>query len=145
MIKILIISLILILSNCGTTEVDKEFERYLWHNRVLLIFAPDVNSPLLKKQQEIIKINKKGMDDRDLVIWLFIYGKHVKVNNNVMPHLPTQRFYQRFNISKKNFHIILIGKDGEQKISEIQKIISKKELFSLIDAMPMRRHKIRHK
>jgi len=50
----------------------------------------------------------------------------------------------QFDIRPGQFTVILIGKDGEEKLRSMGQV-SMEELFSLIDAMPMRQSEIRER
>jgi len=99
---------------------------YQWKSRVILLFAPEESNANYKAQQEIIRSNKLEYEDRDLVVLSFILGNR-----------KGQLVREEFNIKDKIFTYILIGKDGYEKLTT-NKVVPSKDLFKLIDSMPMR-------
>lgn len=77
-----------------------------------------------------------------MVVWHLIYDEKVAVNNIQKPNLPARMFYNYYNIDANDFSVILLGKDGGEKLRK-KSFVSAAELFSLIDAMPMRQQEIR--
>lgn len=51
---------------------------------------------------------------------------------------------KRYRVDDKEFLIILIGKDGSEKLRS-DTVVSPDKLYALIDAMPMRREETRKK
>lgn len=118
------------------------FENHLWQDRLLLIFAPDMQSEKLASQNQILKENKQGVSDREIIVWRFTYQESVKVGDKYKPHLSTNPFYRAYDIGRKDFEVILIGKDGEVK-HRTQTPITASALFEIIDAMPMRQREMK--
>lgn len=104
---------------------------YRWENRVVLLFAPEESNLDFNTQQKIIDKDKIEYQDRDLVVLSFILddekGKELR---------------SKFNIKSGLFSFVLIGKDGYQKMMS-HKVVRSKDLFELIDAMPMRRNEMK--
>ena len=48
----------------GETALDG----YRWQNRLLLVFAPDADSALYRRQQEMLLVAECGLNERDMVI-----------------------------------------------------------------------------
>jgi hypothetical protein len=99
-----------------------DLKHYQWKNRVLLLFAPAHDDARVKKQTALIEANRSGFEDRDLIAFL----------------IPEQSpLRDRFHIDGKTFTVILIGKDGTEKLRR-SSIVDPEQLFRLIDSMPMR-------
>lgn len=115
------ISIFLIASNVVFAKKGKDmyFKEYLWKKRVIVILS----SNLEKKENQLLLFSKvkSQMDERDLVI----YKTDSSVDLN-----------DYFDV-KEAYTILLIGKDGTVKLRS-NKLIPVKELFKLIDSMPMR-------
>lgn len=99
---------------------------YLGENRILLVFGP-ADEPRRVQQREILETDAAGLEERHLVVL----------------H-PTEggRLAERFEVGPSDFAVILIGKDGGEKLRRHQPV-ALAELFALIDSMPMRRREIR--
>ena len=95
------------------------------HRRVLL-FAPTAKNPHLLKQQTILQSNEAGMKERDLLVSSIIYSPDKKSS------------FDRYNVSATAFTLILIGKDGTEKMRRSSPVFLD-ELYQLIDGMPMRK------
>jgi hypothetical protein len=52
-------------------------------------------------------------------------------------------FYQTYGVERDEFVVILIGKDGGEKLRKTGEILPTDLLFATIDAMPMRQREIR--
>ena len=100
--------------------------------REIILFANADDDQSLKKQLEILNSDPKGLAERDLKISVKIYAKDKGIT------------HQKFKIAKNQFTFILIGKDGGEKYRSIS-IVTKQKLYSIIDAMPMRRYEMKNK
>jgi hypothetical protein len=107
-------------------------DQHAWHNRLLVIFAADLQSPQLAAQRAAIAETGSGFKERDLAL-IEVIGDSVK---GASENANTLR--QRFGVKPHSFHALLVGKDGGVKIDSPQPI-SASELTSTVDAMPMRR------
>jgi hypothetical protein len=92
--------------------------------RMLLIFADKASNPALKEQSVILKKDTKGLNERDVEVHIY-YGDR------------DSKTFQDKKITS-NFTVVLVGKDGGEKMRETSPI-ALKTLFSTIDEMPMRR------
>jgi hypothetical protein len=97
--------------------------------REVLVFAPEGISEKLDQQLKILKSDPKGLQERD-----------IKISENRLTPENLAR-YKNFTLSKQNFTFILIGKDGGEKYRSTE-VVSLVKLYSLIDAMPMRKYEL---
>ena len=100
--------------------------------REIILFAYADDDKSLKKQLEILNSDPKRLAERDLKISVKIWIKDKGI------------IHQKFKINKNQFAFILIGKDGGEKYRSIS-IVTKQKLYSIIDAMPMRRYEMKNK
>lgn len=91
--------------------------------RQLLIFAQNKSNHLLIKQLQELANEKKGLAERSVKI--------ITVEK-------TNGLYKKYSVDENEFTIILIGKDGEEKY-RTSNFFSAENLFTIIDAMPMRK------
>jgi len=107
-------------------QPNPPLERYRWKQRVLLVFAPAETAKAFSDQKTIIRQNEAGFQERELVVLdLLPGGKN------------TEALQQQFGVKPQEFTVILIGKDGGEKLRRPAPVAAK-ELFDLIDSMPMR-------
>ena len=109
--------ILIILSSIQLTA-QEDLSRFQWKKRVLVITADSRQSPILKKQVFAIGAQDDAFEERKLVLV-----------TTINPSIP--------------FEIKLIGLDGGVKLEQTT-ILQRKELFSLIDGMPMRKQEIRN-
>ncbi len=98
--------------------------------RRLLLFAGDSTDLNLKMQREMLQSDSLGVEERDLWIAVFTDPKTFR------------RMYEHHGAPRHEFSLILIGKDGAEKLRS-DKPVTTTELFELIDAMPMRQAEMR--
>ncbi len=121
--------------------LSQDISTHKWQDRVLIIFADEEGGHLLKKQIEILKSDEEELEDRKLVVYSINGSAYRKgINSNEWVH--GSDTFEAFKDSENNFNVILIGLDGGIKINQSE-VLSLDELFSTIDAMPMRRSELR--
>ncbi|MDZ7604079.1 MAG: DUF4174 domain-containing protein [Cyclobacteriaceae bacterium] len=138
MINLLIIlSFRILTSQFSLNDNFVDLSAYKWKNRIILVF-PDLPDESTGKQQiETLLVNKKELEDRNLVIFKIlnddtatslISGESFKFKND---------FYKQFKVERGFFRILLIGKDGTVKLNSDNRV-EPRQIFTLIDSMPMR-------
>ena len=119
-----------------------DLSAYQWKNRLLILFASsEENQAYLALNEEITRQGKE-VRDRDLLIFhLFEKGKS---RLGTQPLTPGQvlSLKKHLSLPPGPFWIILIGKDGGEKLRQ-DRPVELKEIFQIIDAMPMRRQEMR--
>ena len=98
--------------------------------RKVLLFAPSLKDQKLLKQQAIFQSDQQGIKERDLKIQSIIFSAS------------QEQLFRKYNASATSFTFILIGKDGGEKLRR-ERAIGLDELYSVIDAMPMRKIEMR--
>ncbi len=111
--------------------------------RPLLIFAPQ-GDPRLSQQVESLRLHRNDLIDRQVKLVPFFHKYAGAVDSEIITFLPAEEPFlrKRFHISDKDFAVILIGKDGGEKLRS-SKPLSFDKLRDAIDAMPMRRQETR--
>jgi hypothetical protein len=111
-------------------------------SRPLLIFAPRPDDPQLEIQLRTLAEHAPGVTERDITILALPY-------NNPSPSAATlssteaDNARRRYHVNPADFTIILVGKDGGEKLRSL-KPISFDKLQNTIDAMPMRQEEMRN-
>lgn len=98
---------------------------YRWEKRILLIFGEDKYAALAAKQKEILLAQSKGLEERDLQIFVNPEPRSMRELHN-----------------QTGFEVVLVGKDGGVKKRKTE-LLTPEELFDIIDAMPMRQGEVR--
>ncbi len=128
------------LNFCGAQNLSE----HQWRDRVLLVFAPAPDHDSLTRQLSILTKNRAGVTDRDLVIYQFFPDRGIAPDGTPIPTKKTDQWFHQFRVEKGQFAVLLIGKDGAEKLRREQ-VVARETLFGLIDSMPMRRAEMRKK
>ncbi|SMO70340.1 DUF4174 domain-containing protein [Gracilimonas mengyeensis] len=129
-------------NSSAQSGMELQLEDYQWENRLLLIFSPSVNHNDFQVMNQIIEEHTEGFTERDLKVFyaapetdLSIHGTHIEQNS-------AETISTKFDLSDSAFTVLLIGKDGTEKLRSDEAISSQK-LFKVIDAMPMRQREMK--
>ena len=141
-IVIVIFTALLIFDLEDTMPMD--LTQFQWKNRLLLIFAPDVNDEFFQKLQGEIIAQKAGVEDRDLVVFEVLERGPSRMNKALLDQKKVDSIRRLFSVPQRSFRIILIGKDGGIKLKQDDQI-DLETIFEFIDSMPMRKDEIRQK
>ena len=95
--------------------------------RQLLIFGSEIHSALVTKQKALLNNVKAGVVERDIKI-------------TVVP--AASELNKEYKIKPGTFIVILVGKDGSEK-HRSDTVLQPQKLFTIIDAMPMRRSEMK--
>lgn len=109
--------------------------------RPLLIFARKPNDPQLQIQLRRLHDNAAAVSDRDIVV-IAIPFESPAPTPAMLTDSDAQAARRRFNIAPADFAVILIGKDGGEKLRSTKPLTMDK-LRDTIDAMPMRQQEMR--
>jgi hypothetical protein len=120
--------------------------------RALLVFAPSEDDPRFVQQQSLLRDHAPEMADRDLILipvlghWNPSPSMNSLRNENVPFSNADEQQYmrRRFKVPAGSFTVILIGKDGGEKIRQATPI-DMQHLSAIIDAMPMRQQEMRER
>ena len=114
---------------------------HLWKDRVLIVVASSPSNIGYKSQEQLLLKDKKGMKERDVVIYRLYFDHWLDPQNSLIDKEKADAIYQKYAIDPNIFSVLLIGKDGGVKMRK-DDIVSTRELFQLIDRMPMRRQEM---
>jgi hypothetical protein len=128
----------------GKTVMDFDLRAYQWKKRLILIFAPSTKSESYKAQAEMLRGHTEGMLDRDLIVAEVFEAESSRCGEAVLSSDSVLGLREKFSVGPGQFQVLLIGKDGTVKLRS-SRPVSILELFSLIDAMPMRQEEMRKK
>jgi hypothetical protein len=117
---------------------DLRLSDYRWKNRLVLTFSRQESSVDRLRQHKELLADKDGLLERDLLIFDFVQDKSVEELLHGRVFSSNDNIWRKFSDKDSPFLVVLIGKDGTMKLRR-ERVLSKNELFGIIDAMPMRR------
>ncbi len=123
----------------GRLNAD-ELDAYRWQSRLVVVAAPSLDDPAMKRQQAEAASDASGWADRQLLLLTIADGTLTGAG----PGSAGQggQILRRLGLSQERFSIVLIGLDGTVKMRR-ERPVTNQALYSLIDAMPMRREELR--
>lgn len=116
-------------------------EEYKWKNRPLMLFAPSEEHPDFEKQLERLTASSKGVKEREVIV-IQVFPEEARIGEKPLDEGAAEALRERFEPQEDALTIVLVGKDGTEKLREQEKL-SVSRLFQTIDAMPMRQQEIR--
>jgi hypothetical protein len=128
-------------ANCYSGQHDI-LEQYQWKNRIILVFASSLSDSLYKSFKKQIGDLEEGIIDRDLVIFYLLAEGDSTAGDSLLSHQQSSQLRASYEIKADKFTVVLIGKDGGEKLRQVGRI-DFKEIFGRIDAMPMRQSEMR--
>ncbi|MEM7567762.1 MAG: DUF4174 domain-containing protein [Pseudomonadota bacterium] len=128
-------------ANPGDTMRPQGLMDYRWEARPVLVFAPSEDAPLLVAQRAVFAAAAEGLTERDIVVHTVLPDR-VTPDLGTLPQEEAPALRARFRVAPDAFAVILVGKDGTQKLRE-DTVLTTDRLFATIDAMPMRRREMR--
>ncbi|MEM6764455.1 MAG: DUF4174 domain-containing protein [Bacteroidota bacterium] len=124
---------------------DDPLRKHRWQDRVLLVFSPSTADPLYQEQMKLFAKQEAGLDERNLVTYEVYPSSGKYPNMTQLSPKDANALRNTYAIPPEAFVVILIGKDGGEKERKVNELFSIPSLFSLIDAMPMRRQEMKRK
>lgn len=115
-----------------------------WKDRVLLIFSPNTYTHHYRDQVRELKSAKNGIQERDLKVYHILQESSASVKGEIIEGEETDPLLSEFDVSPSEYTVILIGKDGTEKL-RTNETLSARRLFKEIDAMPMRKLEMKEK
>jgi len=120
---------------------DLDLDSLRWKNRVLVLFSPSEFDASFQSQKQSLASSVEGVLERDLMILEILEHGESRVGNQILSGKSVQDIRKRLGVHTGPFQVLLIGKDGGVKLRSSEPV-SMKELFGLIDSMPMRRQEM---
>lgn len=112
-----------------------------WTYRPVLIFAPALDDARIRQQTVALARDRGALAARSMVVITIVAGT-VSAEGGPRSKLSAASLRSRFGVGPSEFRIILVGKDGGEKLSSGAPVTADR-LFATIDAMPMRRQEMR--
>jgi hypothetical protein len=122
--------------------------QHLWKQRVLLIKITTEDSAQLDTQLSEFKQEQKALASRKFVLYTLRDKNYIKIDYTQKTDRSSGKissaFKNDFLDPKAPFEVILIGLDGGVKHKQ-NELLTKRELYNLVDRMPMRRSELKNK
>ena len=114
-----------------------ELSDYLWQGRPLLVFAPTASDARLVETVRRIEASRCEFADRDMVLGRILAQGTSTLDGDVVDTNQAQRLRSEFGIGPNGFSVVLIGKDGGEKL-RANDVPDLAAIYAVIDGMPMR-------
>lgn len=118
--------------------------QYQWKNRILIVFAKSEKSANYQKQLQKFEKQREALIERDMIIFSVFDKKIITPEKEISSAASAEHLRQQYNISGSGLSVVLVGKDGGEKLTQ-HDFIPTEKLFELIDQMPMRRREMTDK
>ncbi|WP_306012848.1 MULTISPECIES: DUF4174 domain-containing protein [unclassified Allomuricauda] len=144
----LILKILILMSYFATKPMSAQnLDNHKWKHRILIVKTAVDHSERFADQLLEFKDSNKELRERKLVLYAirqdeFSFTDYTNNMENYTGKLLEKGIKPMLNANEA-FEIILIGLDGGIKLRK-NDIVSQEELFSTIDAMPMRRNEMRN-
>jgi len=120
---------------------DLDLDSLRWKKRVLALFSPSESDASFQLQKQGLASSEEGVLERDLLVLEIIEQGQSRVGNRMLSEKSVQDIRKRLGSQTGLFQVLLIGKDGGVKLRSSEPV-SMKDLFGLIDSMPMRQQEM---
>lgn len=124
-------------ASAGATELTD----YRWERRPLLLFAPTATDPRLVDTLNRIEATRCDFVDRDMVIGQVVTDGSSTLDGHVITAEESQRLMTRYAIGDDAFSVLLIGKDGGEKL-RVDEVPDLRKIYAVIDGMSMRSREV---
>lgn len=123
--------------------MQSDLSIYRDHHRLVIVFAASAKDVRYVRQVRAWREAAGEMRERDL-IRLSVFTADAWASGRRVKGLDSASLRARYKVSPDDFRVLLVGKDGTVKLDR-QSLLTPKEVFALIDTMPMRREEVRRK
>lgn len=97
-----------------------------------------------KQQMQLLEGQKANLDHRDLLVIKLLAAGTSSIDSQPIDPTDVTQLRSRFNLDRDEFSVILVGKDGTEKRRE-QTPVELADIFTQIDAMPMRQQEMKQR
>lgn len=116
--------------------------KHQWKDRLLLLFSNRQDDAVALQQLKRFRNDTAALKERDLLIYRI--SPKIVTGPEGEPEITSEWFYKYYHVGKDEFNLILIGKDGGEKLRS-EELIEVQKVFDLIDSMPMRQAEMRRR
>jgi hypothetical protein len=137
----LLLSLSMAQAGENNSVADLDLDSLRWKNRVIVLFSPSESDASFQLQKQGLASSAQGVLERDLMVLEIVEQGQSRAGNHLLSEKSVQDVRKRLGVVGGSFQVLLIGKDGGVKLRSSEPV-SMKDLFGLIDSMPMRQQEI---
>lgn len=119
------------------TAAAADLGDYRWERRPLLVFAPTDSDPRLVETLNRVEATRCDFVSREMVLGLVVAEGSSTLDGQAIDADQSQRLVNQFAIGENAFSVLLIGKDGGEKL-RVDEVPDVRAVYALIDGMPMR-------
>lgn len=124
------------------TAAAAGLDDYRWERRPLLVFAPTDADPRLTETLNRIEATRCAFEGRDMVLGRILTTGTSTLDGQAIDAGEQQRLVTRFGVGADDFAVLLIGKDGGEKL-RFTDLPDLQAIYTVIDGMPMRQGEMR--
>ena len=124
------------------TAAAAGLDDYRWERRPLLVFAPTDADPRLTETLNRIEATRCAFEGRDMVLGRILTTGTSTLDGQAIDAGERQRLVTRFGVGADEFAVLLIGKDGGEKL-RFTDVPDLQAIYTVIDGMPMRQGEMR--
>jgi hypothetical protein len=121
---------------------DADLAAMRWSRRPFIIFSPTIDHDRYVTQKQMLAASMSGVIDRDVTVIEVVGDYDGYVDDQPISPESAARLRSDFNVDIDHFTVVLIGKDGGEKLRR-RWPVPMHDLFLLIDSMPMRQTEMR--
>jgi hypothetical protein len=140
---ILFCGMFAIMASGGASD-SIDLSAYQWKNRLLFLFATSEEDPSYLSLKKEIDHQAMEVLDRDLLITHVFEKGEGRLGKVRLNHGQALLLRKHLSVPLGQFVVILIGKDGGEKFRQ-DRNVELREIFKIIDVMPMRRQEMKKK
>ncbi len=115
---------------------------FRWEHRPSLLFAPTDRDPRLVETLGRIDPRRCEFVDRDLVMGTVVAQGNSTLDDQALNADESQRLAAQYAIGENTFSVLLIGKDGGEKL-RVNDVPDLHTIYAVIDGMQMRSREMR--
>ena len=124
------------------TAAAAGLDDYRWERRPLLVFAPTDADPRLTETLNRIEATRCAFEGRDMVLGRILTTGTSTLDGQAIDAGERQRLVTRFGVGADDFAVLLIGKDGGEKL-RFTDLPDLQAIYTVLDGMPMRQGEMR--
>jgi hypothetical protein len=121
-----------------------DLSAYQWKNRLLILFATSEEALSYSSLRKEIEHQALEVLDRDLLVAHVLEKGEGRLGKMPLSSGQALSLRKHLSVPPGQFMVILIGKGGGEKFRQ-DRNVELKEIFNIIDAMPMRQQEMKKK
>jgi hypothetical protein len=127
------------------TQRDAGFSlnEYRGKRRPLLLFAPSPADEAYRHQKNLLDAAAARAAERDVVVIEVFDGRQASADGVDIGPAAARDLRDTFAPPADGLTVVLVGKDGAEKLRQTGTVLDPTQLFDLIDSMPMRQEETR--